>query len=307
MYVTVHMYNGKITDAHQHLWDYKFKYSHGWLNSNSHPWTGDWSMLASSYLIEDYKSDIKNQNIDKSVHVEAEWNDDPGAWGETIWLDQISKSHGFPNSIVGHLNLMNDNVEHIINKHLESSDLFNGIRHNQFNHDFDKDFIFSNINMLQSEKWMKNFKLLNKYNLSFDLGCFYNQLFDASIIAKDNSETKIILNHVGQPIKREVSEFDRWREGIKQISQNRNVYCKLSGVTMTDHKWSINSIREIFEYVIECFGVDRCMVASNFPVDKLFGSYDDIFNAYKEILQQYSFDENKKLFSENANKIYNIK
>ena len=300
------MYNGEITDAHQHLYDYNFKYSHGWLGSKSHPWTGDWSMLANSYLIDDYLKDIKNQNIVKSVHVEAEWNDEPGAWGETIWIDKIYKSHGFPHSIIGHVNLNNDNVEYVINKHLESSNLFNGIRHNQFNHDNDKDFIFSDINMMQSSKWLKNFRLLEKYNLSFDLGCFYNQLIDASDVAKDNPETKIILNHVGQPIKRDPSEFVRWKEGIKQISNNKNVYCKLSGVTMTDHNWSVNSINEIFEYVIECFGVNRCLVASNFPVDKLFGSFDQIYNTYKEILQAYSYDENKKLFSDNANEIYNI-
>ena len=85
--------------------------------------------------------DIKNQNITKSVHVEAEWNDEPGAWGETLWLHEINKEHNFPNSIVGHVNLSNDNVEHVINKHLEASNLFVGIRHNQFNHDKDKDFI----------------------------------------------------------------------------------------------------------------------------------------------------------------------
>ena len=300
------MYNGEITDAHHHLWDYKFKYSHGWLNSKSHPWTGDWSMLANSYLINNYLQDIKNQNVVKSVHVEAEWNDEPGAWGETIWLDKISKSHDYPNSIVGHINLINDNVEYTINKHLESSNLFNGIRHNQFNHDSDKDFIFSNINMMQSDVWRKNFKLLKKYNLSFDLGCFYNQLLDGSDIAKDNPDTVIILNHVGQPIKRNPHELNRWKEGIKHISDNKNVYCKLSAVTMTDHHWSVNSIKEIFEYVIECFSIDRCLVASNFPVDKLFGSYDQIFNAYKEVLQHYSDDENKKLFTENANEIYNI-
>ena len=59
--------------------------------------------------------------------------------------------------------------------------------------------------------------------------------------------------------------------------------------------------------VIECFGIDRCLVASNFAVDKLFGSYDKIYNAYKEILQNYSEEENKKLFSQTANRIYKIR
>ena len=57
------MYTGPITDPHQHLWDYKYKYSHGWLQIDSHPWTGDWTMLANNYLIDDYFEDIKNQNL----------------------------------------------------------------------------------------------------------------------------------------------------------------------------------------------------------------------------------------------------
>ena len=301
------MYSGEITDAHQHLWDYSNKYSHGWISLKSHPWTGDWTMLAKSYLIENYFEDIKNQNVTKSVHVEAEWADQPGAWGETTWLDDISRKHGFPNSIVGHVNLYNDDSEHVINMHLESSKLFVGIRHNQFNHDKDKDFIFSDINLMQSDKWLKNFKLLKKYNLSFDLGCFYNQLLDGANVAKDNPDTAIILNHVGQPIKRDEEEFERWKVGIKEISRNLNVNCKLSGVTMTDHKWTIESIKEVFDYVIDSFGIDRCIVASNFPVDKLFGSYDEIYNAYKKVLEQFSNDEKKKLFSTNANIIYKIK
>ena len=47
------MYSGPITDPHQHLWDYQYKYSHGWLQMDGHPWTGDWTMLAKNYLIED--------------------------------------------------------------------------------------------------------------------------------------------------------------------------------------------------------------------------------------------------------------
>ena len=45
------MYTGPITDPHQHLWDYKYKYFHGWLQIDSHPWTGDWTMPANNYLI----------------------------------------------------------------------------------------------------------------------------------------------------------------------------------------------------------------------------------------------------------------
>ena len=69
------MYSGPITDPHQHLWDYNYKYSHGWLQMDSHPWTGDWTMLAKNYLINDYFDDIKNQNIDRKIVNNHEfWN-----------------------------------------------------------------------------------------------------------------------------------------------------------------------------------------------------------------------------------------
>ena len=101
-------------------------------------------------------------------------------------------------------------------------------------------------------------------------------------------------------------EFLRWKEGIRKIADNKNVYCKLSGITMTDHSWSLESIKVIFDFIIESFGLERCIVASNFPVDKLFGSYDQIYNSYRKILENYSDGENKKLFSSTANMIYKI-
>ena len=92
--------------------------------------------------------------------------------------------------------------------------------------------------------------MLEKYNLSFDLGCFDNQREDGADGAKNNPNISIILNHVGQPIKRDDEEFARWKNGIKIISENQNVNCKLSGVTMTDHNWTNESIKEIKGWVI---------------------------------------------------------
>jgi predicted TIM-barrel fold metal-dependent hydrolase len=57
---------------------------------------------------------------------------------------------------------------------------------------------------------------------------------------------------------------------------------------------------------IELFGVGRCMLASNFPVDKLFSSYDDIFNAFRDITSKFSEAECWALFHDNAERYYRL-
>ena len=65
-----------------------------------------------------------------------------------------------------------------------------------------------------------------------------------------------------------------------------NVAVKISGLAMLDWHWTTGSLRPFVLRTVEIFGVDRCMFASNFPVDKLFSSYDDLFNAFKAITKR---------------------
>ena len=75
---------------------------------------------------------------------------------------------------------------------------------------------------------------------------------------------------------------------------------------MGDWKWTAESIRPFVLHAIDAFGIDRCMFASNFPVDKLFSSYDELFNAFKAITKDFSADERSKLFHDNAARYYRV-
>ncbi len=75
---------------------------------------------------------------------------------------------------------------------------------------------------------------------------------------------------------------------------------------MTNWRWTADGIRADVLDAIEAFGVDRCMFASNFPVDKLFSSYDAIFAAFKTITRNFSDSERIKLFHDNAVRIYRL-
>jgi predicted TIM-barrel fold metal-dependent hydrolase len=75
---------------------------------------------------------------------------------------------------------------------------------------------------------------------------------------------------------------------------------------MFDHNWDEQGLRPIIESCIEVFGPDRCMFGSNFPVDKLHKTYDDVWRAYAAIARQYSDDEQVRLFRETAAEFYRL-
>jgi predicted TIM-barrel fold metal-dependent hydrolase len=84
------------------------------------------------------------------------------------------------------------------------------------------------------------------------------------------------------------------------------VACKISGLGMGNFKWKPADFRPWVLSAIEAFGVERCMFASNFPVDKLFSSYDAIFDAFKAITADFSAADRRSLFHDNAERFYRL-
>jgi predicted TIM-barrel fold metal-dependent hydrolase len=90
------------------------------------------------------------------------------------------------------------------------------------------------------------------------------------------------------------------------MAANPNVMVKISGMGMIDHSWTIESIRPYVLQTIDSFGVDRCMFASNFPVDRLYGSYSALWHAFDSCVAGFSESDKEKLFRTNAERSYRI-
>jgi predicted TIM-barrel fold metal-dependent hydrolase len=75
---------------------------------------------------------------------------------------------------------------------------------------------------------------------------------------------------------------------------------------MFDHRWTVESLRPYVLETIEAFGVDRCMFASNFPIDGLHSSYGALWQAYAETVADASAAEREALFLRNAERYYRI-
>jgi predicted TIM-barrel fold metal-dependent hydrolase len=95
-----------------------------------------------------------------------------------------------------------------------------------------------------------------------------------------------------------------WREAIERFADQPNTAVKISGIGLAGEAWTAESNGALVLETIRIFGVDRCMFASNFPVDSLCASYDTIFTGFKRIVAGFSARDQRKLFHDNAVKYY---
>lgn len=314
------------------------------IDPHHHLWNGD-NQLASSfpYLIDNLSEDTNSgHNIVGTIFMECaqgyyqEGEDKYKPIGETEYVMKVikdSKKTSNSANIIGIISfadlMLGSEVKDVLNQHiLIGEGLFKGIRH-AAGWDQSNEIHNSHSNPIKNIYYDPSFRKgaeeLIKLNLTFDAWHYHNQISDLSIFAKDYPELTIIHDHFGGPLgvgpyqgkKQEI--FKKWKDDISQLSENKNVHSKLGGLAMPVNGWNFHKqdkpatsdqiIEMHYDYylhAIECFGVDRCMFESNFPVDRRSISYHVLWNAFKKMVSNYSNEDKNKLFFQNAKDIYGV-
>ena len=293
----------KIIDAHHHLWDLSRGYNYPWLQDRpfGDGLLGDIAPIARDYLPADYRADTANYDLVKSVHVEAV---PANAVAETRWLEEVAGREGVANAIVARVELQKPDAEKAIAGHGKFPRL-RGIRQIVNWHKTPR-FTFTDHDLLADSAWLDGFGLLRKYGLSFDLQLYPAQMREAAELAARSPETLIIVNHTGMPLERDAAGLAAWRDGMRRLAASDNVVAKISGLGMVDWRWTEDSIRPFVLGTIDAFGVDRVMFGSNFPVDRLYSSFDAVYGAFERIVAPFSEAEKAKLFHDNAQRHYRL-
>ncbi|MBU2868418.1 amidohydrolase family protein [Pacificibacter marinus] len=293
----------KVVDPHFHLWDLDFL-SYPWLTTGpSIGVFGDNTPIRKAHTLADYLASAGSIEVVKTVHVEAavEAGNDVA---ETVWLDDIARNEGQPNGIVGFCDLSSDDVEAKLALQCLSGRM-RGIRQILNTHD-DPLLNFASQEYMENPSWNAGFELLAERNLSFDLQIYPRQMSTASALAKRNPHTAIVLNHTGMPTSFDQCGFNEWQQGMSKLAICENVSVKISGLGMMFHNWTVEAIRPFVLETINLFGVDRCMFASNFPVDGMYSTFEFLWLAYADIVSDQSMSMSDKLFHQTAEKIYRI-
>ncbi len=297
--------NLPIVDAHQHFWNLD-KGNYPWLEPDENiPFRyGDYSALKRNYLYEEYRQDSAKHNVVKTVHMEAEWNHaDP--LGETGWLAGFAAEHDLPTALVAQAWLDRDDVEEVLAGQA-ACPLVRGIRQKPKVAASPADYEPHMPGTMADPRFREGYALLADHGLSYDLQTDYWHLHEAAELAGDFPETQIIINHTGLPADRSEAGLKAWREAIRIASDAENIAIKISGIGQPGLPWTVEANKGIVLDVIAAFGTDRCMFASNFPVDGLCAGFDDIFDGFKAITAGFGADDRRKLFHDNAVRIYRL-
>jgi predicted TIM-barrel fold metal-dependent hydrolase len=268
---------------------------------------GDARDLKHDYLLDDLLGEAGDVEVLKLVHVEA--NHDPAdPVEETRWLQSIAdreQSRGMPNAIVAAVDLSASNAPALLEAHASFANT-RGIRQILNVHE-NKLFDYVGRHFMREPQWREHFALLRRYDLSFDLQLYPSQMEEAAALARAHGDTQFVINHAGMFVDRSsVAGYRAWRDGMRLLAGCPNVAVKISGLAMFDHRWTVESLRPYVLETVDTFGVERAMFASNFPVDRLFGSYADLWHAYAAIVADASVAEKEALFCRNAERCYRI-
>jgi predicted TIM-barrel fold metal-dependent hydrolase len=142
--------------------------------------------------------------------------------------------------------------------------------------------------------------------LSFDLKLTPPVLKQAAGLFCRHSDTKLALCHTASLQDFSEDGIVQWRSGLESLAAHENILCKISGFGMFDHQWNRETIRDYVLQAIDVFTPARVAFGSNFPVDKLYASYQEVMGAYLDITDGFSVSERQAMFYDNAEEFYAI-
>jgi L-fuconolactonase len=301
--------------------------------ASSLAFVGKTDYVLADYLPEHWRRDTGPCEVRGFVHVQAGWHASGplAAVGETHWLERICGSELL--GIVAHADLGADSLAQLLDAHAEASTRFVGIR-DMLAHDRDRGVMnhSARADRCLEPKWQAGYVELGRRNLSFDAFMYHPQLRAFETVVRAHPNTRVVLDHLGTPIgyggpfasygqtqaaRQEIAK--RWRDDLAALAGHPQVHAKISGLTMPVVGWGfhehptppsrtqlVDCLGPMVETALELFGPQRCMFASNFPMDLVSAPWTSLYEVFDELTRTRDEAERKALFHDNAARFYRL-
>jgi len=292
-----------IIDTHQHLWDIS-KFKLPWLESAS-------EAIKRSFVTKDYIEATRGLQM-KAVYMEV--NVDPSQKVlEAEHVIELSKSADHPTiaAVIGGIPTSEEFKDYAMR--FKGNPYVKGVR--RVLHDPDV-----KAGTCLSEIFVKNMRLLGELGMSFDLCMRPNELMDGVKLADQCPDTRFIVDHCGNAdpkafgaegekgIDEAWHKAEPWKKAIAELAKRKNVICKISGVVVRapQGKWNSEQLAPIVNHCLDEFGAERVVFGSDWPVCLLNAQLRDWVAALKEITSERGRDYQRKLFHDNAERLYKL-
>jgi len=240
--------------------------------------------------VDTYQAESARWNVEKFINVAAATG--RNSIEETIEIDGNAQAGGGPHAIIGGLpptDTLSEAIE-LIDRQMTAS-RFRGIRP-----------MGANLGPVPDSGVLE---ALQERNLVFELMTHPDQLLAAAEQLAGFHDLTVVVEHTGWPRSNSDEERALWQTGIDALAGvGDNVVCKLSGLAMPFGSIGADAFAPWLDYAVEAFGVERCMFASNFPVDSMYGTFDELYAAFSDVTAGLDSESREKLFASNAERVY---
>lgn len=272
-------------DSHQHFWLYNAE-DYGWM-------AGDRSPLQIDYMPPAIKPLLAASGIDGTVAVQARQ-----VVGETEFLLALADQYDLIRGVVGWVDMRADDVEAHLERFADHPRMV-GVRH--IVHDEADD------SFMLGGNFLRGLAALKGYDLRYDLLLYPRHIPVAIEVVKQFPEQPFVLDHIAKPFIQD-GIIGAWEDDIRKLASFDNVWCKVSGmVTEAAWKtWTQDDFAPYLDIVFECFGVERLMFGSDWPVCTLSGSYSQVVGIVETYIAALLADEQAAVMGGNATKFYGL-
>ena len=272
-------------DSHQHFWRY---------NSQDYPWIdATRESLKVDYMPPDLLPLMQATGIDGTVAVQARQN-----LRETEFLLELADEYDFIRGVVGWVDMRADDVEAQLERFAAHPRLV-GVRHIVHDEADDRFMLGGN--------FLRGLAKLKTCNLTYDLLLFPRHLPVAIEVVRRFPEQPFVLDHIAKPFIKD-GLLEPWERDIRQLAAFDNVFCKVSGM-VTEAAWggwTQDDFRPYLDVVFDCFGIDRLMFGSDWPVCTLAGSYRQVVGIVETYIAALSPDEQTRVMGGAATEFYQL-
>jgi predicted TIM-barrel fold metal-dependent hydrolase len=294
-----------IVDAHHHFWD---------PTKNPHPWLtdepmipfryGDYSSIRGPFLPADYDAAASGFRVVGQVTMEGEWDEvDPVA--ESRWMAGLAAREGRPHAHVARAFLDRDDVETVLAGHA-AVPLVRAIRHKPRAASAPDKVERAAPGSMSCPRWRAGYAMLARHALHFELQAPWWHAAEMLDLHAAFPETPIVINHAFLPADRSEAGLAGWRQALRLAASAPAISIKISGIGLKGRPWSLADNLPIIREIIEVFGPQRCLFASNFPVDGLCGSFATIYGGYLDATRDLSRADRLAMFRDNAVRVYRL-
>jgi predicted TIM-barrel fold metal-dependent hydrolase len=282
----------RIVDAHVHLWDPARTDWYPYLGGQQDVGLGDVTGMARRFDLATYRAESPGWNVEAWVHVAAATG--VHSIEETLELDSRAQVDGHPDALIGGVT-PTDTVAEAVEQidHQLRAGRFRGVRPmGRFSGPL------PHLDVLRA---------LAERGLLFELMAHPDQLAQAADGLAQVDGLSVVVEHAGWPRSADAEERALWHDGMRALAAlGDRVTCKVSGLAMPLGSMAPEALRPWVEEALAVFGTARCFFASNFPVDGLHGTLDELWSSYSALTADLDPATRDALFAANALRIYRL-